>query len=312
MVWSEAGEQAEAATCARPMHAKTYSADIRRDPLGRHQLFVERLLIVAVAALLMVLLVRLAGLVLVMLGAVVLAVALRQLALPAGRRLGIGERTALALVLLLLCALSIAVAALFGAQIGGQFSALGARLPEAVDDAAGELHPLDTELVSALREGAEGGSNILGRLSRLALTVGSPVGDLLLIIVGAIFFAARPRLYEQGFLKLFPHSWRPLIGESLADCGAALALAPRPARLDADRRAVDLGRARLGRNPVGVRARLHRGPARDNPLCRAHRLPRSGNPARLTHRPEGGPARRPRLSPRPAARGQCHPPSRRW
>jgi predicted PurR-regulated permease PerM len=54
--------------------------------------------------------------------------------------------------------------------------------------------------------------------------VGSGLLDLILILVGGIFFAAQPLQYRDGFLKLLPPYWRPPVGEALDDSGRALRL----------------------------------------------------------------------------------------
>lgn len=65
---------------------------------------------------------------------------------------------------------------------------------------------------------------VSGRVGGILMNVGNTITDLVLVIVGGVFLAARPRLYRTGFVKLVPPSGRPLAGDALKDCETALRL----------------------------------------------------------------------------------------
>lgn len=191
-----------------------------------HQLFAERLLIIIGAALALLLFWRLSDLLVLVFGAVIVAVLLNAAAEPISRKTGLGKRSALAIVVLSIASAIAVLLVLFGAQINSQFSDLARNVPEGWKDLERIIggFPFGDELVGPMREGIPSGANIVGRLGNLLLTLGNAIVDLILITIGAVFFAAQPHLYRNGFLKLFPVSWRSLLAEAVDDSGRAVGL----------------------------------------------------------------------------------------
>lgn len=205
---------------------ETIRADAPAPAPAPHRLFVQRLLIVVAAALILILIWRLSVLFVLLFGGVVVAALLRVAAEPFQARLGLGEKTSLALAIALITLLLGAMLVLFGREIHAQFLILAKNLPEGWQDLRrmiGRL-PIGAEVLDALRRSIPDGSNLLGRLADLARTLGNTVADLVLIAIGAVFIAAQPNLYRDGLLKLLPAEPRPLAAETLDDCGAALRL----------------------------------------------------------------------------------------
>lgn len=193
---------------------------------GPHRLFLERLLMVTATALILFLMWRLSDLVLMLFGGIVLAVLLRVAAEPLCKWTYLGETASLSVVIVVLAVLLGALLLMFGREIHVQFLILAKNLPQGWQDLQRiiERSPVGAEVLDGLRRGLPGGTNVLGRLSDLLLMVGNALVDLILIGIGAVFLAAQPRLYRDGFLKLVPAARRPLAAETLDDCGGALRL----------------------------------------------------------------------------------------
>ena len=197
--------------------------------LHRHldqRLFVERLLIIISAALALLAFWRLSDLFVLIFGSVIAAVLLSATAEPISQKTGLGKRSALAIVVLSIASAIAVLLVLFGAQISSQFANLARSVPAGWRDLESIIggFPFGDQLVGAMREGIPSGANIVSRLANLLLTLGTAIFDLILITLGAVFFAAQPHLYQNGFLKLFPVSWRGLLAEVVEDSGRALRL----------------------------------------------------------------------------------------
>jgi predicted PurR-regulated permease PerM len=65
-------------------------------------------------------------------------------------------------------------------------------------------------------------SALASRAGSYALSAGSGVFDLVLVLVGSIFIAANPELYRSGLLALLPRQAEPAMQATLDDCGTAL------------------------------------------------------------------------------------------
>ena len=191
-----------------------------------HRQFAERLLITTAVALALVLLWQLSDLLILVFGSIIVAVLLGGAAEPISMKTGLKRRSALAIVVLSISLALTVLLVLFGAQINSQFSDLARNVPKGWRDLEQiiEGFPFGDELVRPLREAIFGGTNIIGRLGRLLLSLGNIIADLILIAIGAVFFAAQPNLYRNGFLKLIPVSWRDLAAEAVDDSGRALGL----------------------------------------------------------------------------------------
>ena len=191
-----------------------------------HRQFAERLLIIIAAALALFLLWQLSDLLVLLFGSVIVAVVLGGAAEPISMKTGLKRRSALAIVVLSISLAFTVLLVLFGAQINSQFSDIARNVPEGWRNLEKIIEglPFGDNIVRSLREAILGGNNIVGRLGNLILTLGNVIADLILIAIGAIFFAAQPNLYRNGFLKLIPVSWRNLAAEAVDDSGRALRL----------------------------------------------------------------------------------------
>ena len=191
-----------------------------------HKLFIERLLIVIAAALALILLWRLSDLVVLVFGAMIVAVLLSAIAEPISRIPRLGKRSALAIVVISILLAIAVLFGIFGVQVRSQFSDLARNVPAGWKGLEGIISgfPFGDRLVSALRADLPNGAHLLSQIGTLLLTVGNGIVDLVLVTIGAVFFAAQPHLYRNGFFKLFPISWRGLVAEAVDDSGRALGL----------------------------------------------------------------------------------------
>ena len=188
--------------------------------------FVERLLAILALAAAMLVLWTLRDLLIVLFGALVTAVLLKVVAEPIERLTGLGKRAALALAIAALLTSAATLGYLFGVQFGAQFSELARDIPRGWQDARGAIEalPFGRGLIDTIGAAALDETTLAGRIADLVLKVGNVLLDFGLIVVGAIFFAAQPDLYRNGFLKLLPADWRGPVGSALGDCGGALRL----------------------------------------------------------------------------------------
>lgn len=156
-------------------------------------------------------------------GSIVLAIIIRTLARPLDGRLGLRERSAVFVVVLLLGALGVGFFWLFGHQIAAQSSGLTERLPQAFEavrtafesNAAGRFVLEKLDAIDGTGAWLENAGKFL------AITTGT-IGHTVLMIFAGIYFAATPRPYLDGFVQLFPVPHRDRLRDALLDAGRAL------------------------------------------------------------------------------------------
>lgn len=117
---------------------------------------------------------------------------------------GIGERWSLPLATVLVVGAAGGFIYLFGAQLAGQLSQLGERLPDAIN-AAGQRVGVEyaaQKLEDAIT--AETGAGVLSRVTRWSYTLFGVLANVALVLVAAVYFALDPGVYRRGFAMLFP------------------------------------------------------------------------------------------------------------
>jgi predicted PurR-regulated permease PerM len=156
-----------------------------------------------------------------MLGAIaihsVAAIYRDKLGVPKKPALGLGMATALGFVAFLFW--------LFGVQFREQLNTLVERLPSLLDQLAAYLSqsPVGAKFVDAVRQ-AYAGSRVAQDVGGLVQGAGELLLNFILLLVGALFFAGDPKLYERGFLYLIPPSKRQAAEDALFDVGSVLRL----------------------------------------------------------------------------------------
>ena len=175
------------------------------------------------AALLMVW--RASNLLLLAFGAVIGAIVF----LSAGRlfmRLGVRHaKLALILGMALVLAIFGGMGWLATVQFGGQFSAMLADLPATL---ARIERALSTTVVGhtivEATHATMGGGTIANRVGSFALTGGKFVVNFMIVLIGAMFIAAKPAPYLRGIVLLTPPAGRPAMERALGEVSTALRL----------------------------------------------------------------------------------------
>ena len=114
---------------------------------------------------------------------------------------------------------------LFGVAFREQINMLVTRLPAVIEQMASEMSetPVGAKVADAVRA-AYAGSKIAQDIGGIAQGAGELILNFLLVLVGAIFFAVDPGVYERGALLLLPKSKRPAFEDAFADTASTLKL----------------------------------------------------------------------------------------
>jgi predicted PurR-regulated permease PerM len=155
-------------------------------------------------------------------GAIVFATVLRVMVEPLARLTGWRERWALLVVVLTLIAVFAVLFWLFGRQAAHQFALMREQLPAAIEKlrewvAGSQIGRTALDMFKKSQEDASLG----GAGTAFGATLGG-LANLLLILFAGVYFAAAPRLYRNGALRLLPPSRRAQVGHALDDAGKAL------------------------------------------------------------------------------------------
>lgn len=191
------------------------------DPGRGDARFVRRVILALALVALAVILWQLRGLLMLVFGAVVFATLFRTVANPIGRVLRLPDWAALSAAILLIMALVGAAFAAFGAEVGAQARNLARNLPEAWRVLETRVEDLG---LGWLADALPATAGTLSGLTSVLWSVGGGLATILLIIAGAIYFAAQPALYRKGLVILVPEPSRALVDEALGDSGRALAM----------------------------------------------------------------------------------------
>lgn len=167
----------------------------------------------------------LAQVLLLVFGAVLVAVLLDAMAAVLCRRTPLGRGVSLALAGLLVLAVLAGFLVLFGAQLQAQLAELAGRLPELAAMLENRLGIEDLEGWAAdrLREMLRDGG-IASRLAGISSNLLGALANLGLVIVAGVYLAARPELYRDGLLLLFPPAAQQRARATLDAVGRALRL----------------------------------------------------------------------------------------
>ncbi len=189
-----------------------------------HRLFIERLVIALIIVAIALLLWQLRGLFMLVFAAVLVAVILNLLARPIRTRLHAPAALALLAAVLIVTGAIVAAAWLLGAEIVRQSETIRTLVPAAWQAIEARLDGWG--LGDAVRQWTAGlgRDGVVANIGNIAMSVGNGLADLLLVIVGGIYFAARPELYRAGLIKLVPKEGRALAADALDASGKALRL----------------------------------------------------------------------------------------
>jgi predicted PurR-regulated permease PerM len=184
--------------------------------------YIRKVLITLGLVVLTLFLWKIAPVLLLAFAGIVIAAVIRAGAVPLARRTGMPEAVAVGLVAFAATALILIGSYLFGQRIAsqaqelwsalthawGQFQAFVARIP--VGEAAMESMKAGTD------------ANALAKVAKGTVSVFGAVADVALVLFLAVYFAADPRSYRRGLLRLFPKGARERVDDALEASGIAL------------------------------------------------------------------------------------------
>lgn len=187
--------------------------------------FIRRVLILIAILAVVAALYRAGDLLILAFGSVLGAIVIHAIAEIYERRLRLPPKGALGLGMLSVLAVIAFLIWLFGVQFREQVNVLITQLPSILDQFAAYLSqsPVGAKIVDAVKA-AFSGSRVAQDIGGLVQGAGELVLNCLLLIVGALFFAADPKVYERGFLLLIPKSKRAAIEDALFDVASTLRL----------------------------------------------------------------------------------------
>ncbi|WP_083265258.1 AI-2E family transporter [Sinorhizobium alkalisoli] len=162
-------------------------------------------------------------LLLLVFAAVLLAIALTAFTQLIKDSLGTGWALSLLVATLVIAAAAAGFSFLLGSRIAGEITQLAERAPElavSVGNWLGLEDPLEWLEQQAGRVFRN--FSLLSEISGLSTVIYSGLIQTFLVVAGAIYLAARPRTYRQGFLKLLPHRWRSEAAKVIASATGAL------------------------------------------------------------------------------------------
>lgn len=186
-------------------------------------LFFRRLLIAVAVVAGVYLIWRISGILLLLFAAILVATLLVGASDAISRRTFLGRRTALgATILGLILALG-GFVVLFGSQLAEQLSIVVERAPEALD-AAGQWLGISDASGRLARSLDGNGAEYFTQAATMGYTVLQVVGELLLVLVTAVYLAANPGVYRDGAARLFPQEVQSKVTETASVLAAALRL----------------------------------------------------------------------------------------
>jgi predicted PurR-regulated permease PerM len=208
-----------------PQPPQPVSPEPRLRPDRADQRFIRRVgLVIVIAAVAAAIFVT-GDLLILAFGAILGAIVIHAVAEILAVHLRCPQRAAVAASILFVLAVLGLLGWLFGVEFRSQVNLLVERLPSILNEFAGYMgqSPVGQKIVDAVRA-AYAGSKVAQDIGGLAEGAGELILNALLVLVGAIFFAVDPKVYERGFLLLMPRSKRAAVEDALADVASTLRL----------------------------------------------------------------------------------------
>jgi hypothetical protein len=173
--------------------------------------FPRKVLLVAFALLLALMVWQLLDLIMLVFGAVIVATLLRSLASALERHARLPTQISVIAVLFLLVFMIAAVAWFVGDPLAKQFEILRQRLPTAVDAVMQWLncHRIGVATLQYIEEArSQDASPWAMRLAGVAGSTFGALGGAALVLVMGLYLAMAPRVYRDGLVRLMPLSVR--------------------------------------------------------------------------------------------------------
>jgi len=195
--------------------------------------FTERVLItiglVALAFLLLTLLYFVFDVLLLIFAAALLAIFLRGIAKVLGRIINVSERWRVVIVSIILVVFLAGIIAALAPNVGEQVQHLQNDLPKSARAAADYIAQFDwgQALLSQLPSfndvvASVSASTLITGVGGFFSTTVGVIGNFLITILLAVYFALNPQFYIDGLIKLFPLRCRSRVGEVLSEISETL------------------------------------------------------------------------------------------
>lgn len=187
--------------------------------------FIRRVVILILLVAVTAAIVRAGNLLILAFGSMLGAIVIHAVAELGRDHLRLPKKPALLGAIFVVLAILAFLGWLFGVAFREQVNQLVVALPGLLDQLAAwaSRSPVGAKLVDAV-EAAFGGSRVAQDAGGLVQGAGEMVLNALLVLIGALFFAADPKIYERGFLYLVPPRHRPAVEDALFDVGGTLKL----------------------------------------------------------------------------------------
>lgn len=187
--------------------------------------FLRRAVLLVLLAAVVLAIWRASDLLILVFGAILGATVIHAFADLYGRRLGARPKLALGLGMATVLAAIAFLVWLFGVAFRQQVNALVTALPGLLDQFAAWAgrSPVGAKVVDAVRA-AYAGSRVAQDIGGLAEGTGELLLNAILLLVGALFIAGDPQVYQRGLLLLVPRPYRPAIADALEDVATVLRL----------------------------------------------------------------------------------------
>ena len=171
---------------------------------------------------LLLLLWQLHTLILLIFAAIIVAIILRSMSQPLARQTGLDHRITLAICIALIVVVAAAVVTALGRLVSEELSTLSERLPAMFE----QIEWIDFGAIADWIESKDwlGGKSIITSITGVSALLLSVAVNLVVVVMGAIYFAAGPRTYRTGFLKLLPPEQHEVAGETLTAVSESLRL----------------------------------------------------------------------------------------
>jgi predicted PurR-regulated permease PerM len=187
--------------------------------------FIRRVLILLAIAAVAAALLRAGDLLILAFGSILGAIVIHAIADLYATRLKVPAKPALGLGIATLLALIGFLVWLFVVAFRDQLALLVTHGPAILDQFSAQLSasPVGAKIVSAVKA-AYAGSKVARDIGGLVTGGGEIALNFLILLFGALFFAADPKVYERGLLLLVPPAKRPAAEDALFDVGSVLKL----------------------------------------------------------------------------------------
>jgi predicted PurR-regulated permease PerM len=168
------------------------------------------------------LIVKLAPVLLLVFAGIVFAAVIRAASTPLARRTGLSDGLSVGIVSAIVAIVLVGGLYLFGRQVIAQTDELFNALQGAWEKVQGRLQ--QSAIATSVMENAQGAASAdaMQKVAKGTFSVFGGLGDVVLVAFLALYLAADPATYRNGFLALIPGRARGAVGDALDQAGLAL------------------------------------------------------------------------------------------